>query len=198
MSLLCLKTWKKESFYGQLWCLLKLTSAMQAPRAVFGDKIKRKPRLQSLPFPQVPLVWHQTGGLCRNLVAFELWTNTTSYCKKILSTKPFQPLLKTLFWGWSSTVQLMALISVSCWWLTLKAAEPQENHSPGYLSIKASATVTTKLKCESYKMLLEIQRSLLLHADELLLNSPAELSAHLQTINWCCWKHSTVSFTQLL
>lgn len=132
-----------DSFYGQQWCLLKLTSAMQTPRALFGDKIKRRPKLQSLPFPEVPLAWHQTGGVGRNLVAFAPQTNTASYSHEALKHKaiPASP--------WDLALGMVqhcpALISVACWWLTLKAAEPQENHSPGYLSIRDSATVTTKL-----------------------------------------------------
>lgn len=73
-----------DAFYGQLWYLLRLTSAMQTPRAVLGDRIKRKRKLQALPFPQIPLVWHQTGGVGRNLVAFEL---STSYSKEALKHK---------------------------------------------------------------------------------------------------------------
>lgn len=96
--------------HGQLWCLLKLTSAMQTPRAIFGDTIRRKPKLQSLLFPQVPLVWHHTGGVGTNLFAFKLQTNTASCSKEALKHKAIPA-----SWAWRPCSGDGP--ALSSWWL---------------------------------------------------------------------------------
>lgn len=48
---------------------------------------KNKTKTAILALLTGPLVWHHTGGVGRNLFAFELWTNTTSYSNGALKHK---------------------------------------------------------------------------------------------------------------